>query len=833
MIGSGRDFSFIILPLRAGVGAGVWYTLGIGRCLQRRLNFLVLKKVIAMPYPAAYPLTYPRLVWIRGCVWGTALLSLLAIQSLQNAVACQDPHTPFAVTVAREPNNRHSPSAERVPDAWVLRVCNDARPRDNQLMHVKVSRSQLPPKAAVVFLEATGGPKVVAQVGGPWLLDQADGQSQEGQSQDGGPQSKWLTFVVPKLSPNQELEFRLAATQDPSDPVSFVWNEERTPVARLSKAGQSVLELQGQTFDASSPENRDATYKVFHHLYMPNLDRPITKGVGGLYPHHRGMFYGFNKIRLTQNQIAAEIDTWHARQAHQAWVDIMLAEAGPVFGRHVVKINWVNEAVQPPETFAVEEREMVVYDTNDQRVVRFASRLRCEVETLSLKGDPQHAGFQFRAAQEVAEATKSQTYYIRPDGIDQAGSFRNWPEQSEHVNLPFHAMSFVVQGQRLTCVRADRSQNPRPARFSERDYGRFGCYFESELTRGQTLDVNYQLQVIPGEIDVPTAAQIALQFAEPPKIECVANAADTADSDTKDTVSQTPGSSQEPAADPVTIESDVFAPWKDLQVENSQPLFAGQAGQWDAAIRERGWILVDGDQLRLYYTGYDGTSAGQKKLGLATSQDGTHWQRHPQNPIYDQTWVEDMMVIQRDGIYWMFAEGDGDVAQVLKSLDGIQWELVGPLDIRTTQGEAIAPGPRGTPFAMVHGGQWYLFYERMDQGVWLARSDDMQVWTHVQDQAVMTTGPAPFDQQMIALNQVVPYRDGFLALFHGSGDTAKPRRWACGAAFSQDLIHWTKMAEPITPVEANRSSGILVNFDQQDWLYTMHPEVYRYKILAK
>jgi len=36
-------------------------------------------------------------------------------------------------------------------------------------------------------------------------------------------------------------------------------------------------------------------------------------------------------------------------------------------------------------------------------------------------------------------------------------------------------------------------RNPKEARFSERDYGRFGSYFEYDLDEGKPLTVNYRL----------------------------------------------------------------------------------------------------------------------------------------------------------------------------------------------------------------------------------------------------------------------------------------------------------------------------------------------------
>ena len=58
------------------------------------------------------------------------------------------------------------------------------------------------------------------------------------------------------------------------------------------------------------------------------------------------------------------------------------------------------------------------------------------------------------------------------------------------------------------------------------------------------------------------------------------------------------------------------------------------------------------------------------------------WTRYKDNPVHSTSWVEDMSVIKHDGIYYMFAEGRGDTAHMLTSLDRINWEEKGPLDIR-------------------------------------------------------------------------------------------------------------------------------------------------------
>lgn len=265
--------------------------------------------------------------------------------------------------------------------------------------------------------------------------------------------------------------------------------------------------------------------------------------------------------------------------------------------------------------------------------------------------------------------------------------------------------------------------------------------------------------------------------------------------------------------------------------DEHNPVFtAAGEGHWDVKIRERGWILHEGDQWKMWYTGYDGTRPGRKMLGYATSTDGIRWQRHAGNPIYSECWVEDVCVIPHAGLYYMFAEGEEDRAQLLTSSDGVKWNRVGRLDVRLSSGEPIPDGPYGTPTAWFENGQWNLFYERRDLGIWLARSTDTKVFTNVSDQPLLSPGPDAYDQDMIALNQIIRYQNRYYAVYHGtkkSSDPQKPNQWSTSLAMSTDLIHWKKYAgNPLRPVEENKSSGLLIQDGSRFRLYTMHNEAH-------
>ncbi len=258
------------------------------------------------------------------------------------------------------------------------------------------------------------------------------------------------------------------------------------------------------------------------------------------------------------------------------------------------------------------------------------------------------------------------------------------------------------------------------------------------------------------------------------------------------------------------------------------PVFYGaSSGNWDENIRERGWILKEGDVYRMWYTGYVPPQSNEKHLGYATSPDGITWTRHKSNPIYSQGWVEDMMIVKEGHTFYMFAEGAKDRAHLLTSEDGIQWNEKGTLDIRTTNGKPLSDGPFGTPAALHENGKWFLFYERNDDAIWLAASEDLKTWTNVQDDPVIKRGPEAYDRTMIALNQVVKYKGCYYAYYHAKCPENGKDNWSMNVAASNDLIHWEKYAgNPI--VKPNHSSGILIEDGSSFRFYCMHPAVCLY-----
>jgi len=324
-----------------------------------------------------------------------------------------------------------------------------------------------------------------------------------------------LLFVLPRLPAGAVVEVTAEPAPPSAEPkpARLAWTAD-SESASLLLGGKPLVRYEKPTYDAADEASRVRTYKPFHHVFDPATGIRLTKGDGGQYTHHRGIFFGYNRITHGSGK-SIKSDCWHcpgkARQEHR---QTLVESAGPVAGVQRSAIDWLGSDAQ---VILGETREIDVVPVAGGTVIDFASRLEAPT-AVRLDGDPQHAGVHFRASNEVSEATKGQTYYIRPDGQAASGAFRNWPQDKTAINAPWHAASFVVGGQRYTALRVNRPANPGEARMSERDYARFGSYFAHDLEPGEPLEVGYRFWIQPGEMTVAAAARIAADYARPARV---------------------------------------------------------------------------------------------------------------------------------------------------------------------------------------------------------------------------------------------------------------------------------------------------------------------------
>jgi hypothetical protein len=353
-------------------------------------------------------------------------------------------------------------------------------------------------KAESVVVTDAAGKSLPAQLTGPALFAKTP------VTDDSVP--KEIHFLLPSLKAGQSATFKATVSTDsPAKSEGYSWHDTKGEFMELKLGTRPVLRYM-YAYDDSTKERREITYKVYHHLYDPDGQFFVTKGPGGLYPHHRGLYFGFNRISYDGKQA----DTWHCNKGeHQKHARFLASEAGAVLARHRLEIHWHG---QDKAVFAREERELTIDNVPGGQRVDFASRLYSTGSKIKLDGDPQHAGFQFRAAQEVAEKTGKQTYYLRPDGVGKPG------ETKQGGDYPWKGMSFVIGGQRFTAAYLDRPANPKPAQYSEREYGRFGSYFVYELTPEKPLEIRYRLWLQKGEMKPEEIAALSAHFVKPVEV---------------------------------------------------------------------------------------------------------------------------------------------------------------------------------------------------------------------------------------------------------------------------------------------------------------------------
>ncbi len=304
-----------------------------------------------------------------------------------------------------------------------------------------------------------------------------------------------LVWIVAEV-PAGERKIFVPSEQTDCHFSTFQWETVRTDQYRLLIDGLPSIEYVYPVYD---PDQRDETLKPFHHVYSPDGSRLITKGPGGNYPHHRGIYYGYNDIRFNGH----EINTWGVRGNSLEHGRFGTEWTGPVFGGHEVIIDW-----KDPDgiVFAEELRKVKVF----RRPVRGGGIFLIDVEAtltslegmVELDGDFHHGGLQFRAPQYVYE-NQEQTRYLRADKWSEHPSDQELNDTEWHVDAPWNALQIFVEGVPVTIGYLTHPKNPRGGQMSERLYGRFGEYIPGlAIDKGESLTLRYRFLVRNGhEVD--------------------------------------------------------------------------------------------------------------------------------------------------------------------------------------------------------------------------------------------------------------------------------------------------------------------------------------------
>lgn len=292
----------------------------------------------------------------------------------------------------------------------------------------------------------------------------------------------------------------LAGSTGQAAEAKFHWeNNEAAGTADLKFGEQPVVRYMF-AYDDSTPERRELTYKTYHHVFAPGTQTIITKGPGGLYPHHRGLYVAWNKTGYEGKQS----DFWHGTNGnHQRHAKFLDMKGDEKQGTMTAEIHWNDKEGKP---VIIETRTLAVTKLPVNAApgygwqIDFHSSLASQRGTITLDGDRQHAGFQFRADQPVADAKGAR--YVRPSGFpEQPEAFEvdDKKEPEGHINLNWLGMTYDLDGKRYNVEYCEDPSLPKPSRYSERPYGRFGAFFKTELQPGKPLLLRYRAIVTAGE----------------------------------------------------------------------------------------------------------------------------------------------------------------------------------------------------------------------------------------------------------------------------------------------------------------------------------------------
>jgi hypothetical protein len=248
--------------------------------------------------------------------------------------------------------------------------------------------------------------------------------------------------------------------------------------------------------DTSTPECQHETYKVYCHVLDAAGTGVLTKGPGGKFTHHRGIFLGWSRLGFEGKRY----DLWHmknkATQRHKAFVSRETQGERTIVS---ARIDWVTDG----EAVAIEETRTFTLHHNDKDA-HLLLDVQCELRApngdVDLNGDPEHAGFQYRPHNDVA-GNKSPKYTFHKEGIK--------PQKDR--DLPWVAETYRLRDADYTVQHMSHPDNPGDAVYSAyRDYGRFGEFFKAAIANGETLTLNYRIRITQGE--APPRELLATQY---------------------------------------------------------------------------------------------------------------------------------------------------------------------------------------------------------------------------------------------------------------------------------------------------------------------------------
>jgi predicted GH43/DUF377 family glycosyl hydrolase len=225
-------------------------------------------------------------------------------------------------------------------------------------------------------------------------------------------------------------------------------------------------------------------------------------------------------------------------------------------------------------------------------------------------------------------------------------------------------------------------------------------------------------------------------------------------------------------------------------------LTIGSSGDWDSDSVDEAWVIYDGGQYKMWYSGQHWNPDGSINtwlIGYATSPDGIHWAKYSGNPVltagpagsFDDKYVWRPTVISTGSGYMMYYRGASqsgpqNIAKegLATSSDGIHWNRVSVItmppgssgwDAYSRQTGALNVGgvvKAGSVYVM---GYSSIKTENSSEQIGFASSTDGTTWTPYPGNPVIIYGSSGWDSGGVTRPMILPIGDKYYVYYDAFG----------------------------------------------------------------
>ena len=254
-------------------------------------------------------------------------------------------------------------------------------------------------------------------------------------------------------------------------------------------------------------------------------------------------------------------------------------------------------------------------------------------------------------------------------------------------------------------------------------------------------------------------------------------------------------------------------------ISDSIALTPGPYGSYDQQITSVFVVKAAGRYL-MYYTAFGPVDTST--IGLATSLDGIHWQKHPNSPVlrpgavgsWEYPKVTASYVEYINGSYVMVYSGYTEVYQnigIATSADGVNWtrNAANPVLVHGSPSAVDATCMSASGLS-IKNGTWYLIYRATDNAgrpsYCLATSPDGTQWHKYNANPIYGLSRSAWDSYIIGAGSLLPYGSGFRFWYAASNGSAWSIGLAAISSVSQTIglentsldFGWTRVGEADT-----------------------------------